>query len=105
MFVMKPEVFDAIDLVSESQGGLNRASMYDDDDTPRCMVGAAHFAGVLEGSEGCLYTASIQAVKDGILPSYEAFDDAHERLAPDDCNTRLPWPVVAAEMGVVRGDV
>jgi hypothetical protein len=104
MFKMEKDVYDAIELVSEAEGGLRRSRMYDEDGRPCCMVGAAHFAGVIEaGTSQQLYSAAGRATILGLLPSYTKFDDAHQRLASD-CDERLPWPLIAKEMGVVRGD-
>lgn len=111
-FIMDPDVYDAIDFVSELEGGLLRGAVYVNarghhtmSGTPRegdrcgCMIGAAHYAGVYGDTTGAYIGCDAYPT---LTPRYVVFDDAHRRLTPGG-STRLPWPIVAEEMGVVRG--
>jgi hypothetical protein len=116
-FVMDPDVYDAIDLVSEMEGGLQAGSPFYFVDclcTPflragvrcGCMIGAALLAGVY-GED--ITDAYLGFDRCPVTPDYTAFDQAHGRVAQrlgldNDALVRLPWPLVAAEMGVVRGE-
>lgn len=105
MFVMKPSVFDAIDLVSVAHDGLRRGTMFDGplDEKAGCMVGAALFAGAIADPLDDAYDAGASAEDAGILPCFSEFDEAHTELAPNNSSKRLPWTQIAAQMGVVRG--
>lgn len=106
-FVMDKDVYDAIDLVSEAEGGLTAGSPYEGERCG-CMIGAAHFAGVY-GDAPDAYEGYFdrEDIGESPTPEYGYFDSAHRAIREEQGNasrlTRLPWSQVAERMNVIRG--
>jgi hypothetical protein len=103
LLVIDKDIYDAIELVSEAEGGLSAGRRFESvaDEKPCCVIGAMQYAGVTGMDSFDAYGAVERVL--GQDPS-RRFDDAHRRLSPSRPYTRLPWPEIAREANIIRGN-